>query len=329
VLIRKLLAPAIAGSLTLAATALLFSPAPAAAQEVVQDEGAAYRAWYEATQAKDIPKATLAAKDYLAKYPSGQYAANLKKWLGQAQLAALDAAIKEKRTSDMIAAGKEILAGEPDNLNVLYALAFNIRRNELLASPASFQNAPAAVEFSKKAIALIGAGKTLTGVASFDKNATLAWLTQILALSEQKNGSAEQAIKLYDESTALAPQDPQVAGRNLLAVLSLRQTGYAEAAKAFNAIPEADRAAADTKPEVKAAREKINTEADGLIDVAARFVALAKVKGLPAPTRDRVNQTLESVYKTRFPEDTSLAGLQKILQEKEAALGAPAATPGD
>lgn len=328
-LIRKLLAPAIAGSLTLAAAALLFIPTPAAAQDVVQDEGAAYRAWHDASQAGDSAKALAAAKDYLAKYPTGQYADFIKKWMGQAQLAALDAAIKEKRTADMIAVGKQILAGDPDNLNVLYALAFNIRRNELLASPASFQNAPAAVEFSKKAIALIGAGKTLTGVASFDKNATLAWLTQILALSEQKSGSVEQAIKLYDESTALAPQDPQVAGRNLLAVLSLRQTGYAEAAKAFNAIPEADRAAADTKPEVKAAREKINTEADGLIDVAARFVALAKVKGLPAPTRDRVNQTLESVYKTRFPEDASLAGLQKILQEKEAALGAAATTPGD
>ena len=101
-----------------------------------------------------------------------------------------------------------------------------------------------------------------------------------------------------------------------------------EAAKAFNALPEADRAAVD-KPEVKAAREKLNTEADHVIDVAARFVALAKVKGLPAPTRDKVNQTLEAVYKVRFPEDAALAGLQKILQEKEAALGAPAAPAGD
>ena len=52
------------------------------------------------------------------------------------------------------------------------------------------------------------------------------------------------------------------------------------------------------------------------------------MKGLPAATRDRVNQALETIYKTRFPEDTALAGLQKILQEKEAALGAPAPAPG-
>jgi len=327
VFLRKTLAPAAA--ILLAAASALVSTAPLAAQEVVLDEGAFYRAWHDASQAGDNAKATAAAKAYLEKYPTGQYADFIKKWLGTAQMTGLDAAIKEKRTADMIAIGREILAGDPENLNVLYALAFNIRRNELLTSPAKYDNAADAKEFAQKAAALVEGGKTLVGVQSFDKNATLAWLTQILALNEQKSGSVEQAIKLYDESTALAPQDPQVAGRNLLAVISLRQTGYAEAAKAFNAIPEADRAAADTKPEVKAAREKINTEADGLIEVAARFVALAKVKGLPAPTRDRVNQTLESVYKTRFPEDASLAGLQKILQEKEAALGAAATTPGD
>ena len=117
-------------------------------------------------------------------------------------------------------------------------------------------------------------------------------------------------------------------------MLAVEQADYAEAAKAFNAIPEADRGATD-KPEVKAAREKLDAEADGLIDVAARFVALANVKGLPAATRDRVRTALEAVYKVRFPEDTALAGLQKIVQEKEAALGgapaaaAPTAPTGD
>ena len=330
VLIRRLLAVATAGTLALAATALLTASAVTAfAQEVVQDEGAAYRAWYEASQAKDMPKATQAAKDYLAKYPTGQYAEALKKWLGAAQMANLDAAIKEKRTAEMITIGQQILAAEPDNLNVLYALAFNIRRNELLASPPSYQDAAVAADFAKRAIALIEAGKGLAGVQSFDRNATLAWLTQILALVEQKNGNPGQATQLFEKSTSLAPQDPLIAGRNLLAVLAARQASYAEAAKAYNAIPEADRAAVETKPEVKAARDKVNTEADAFIDAAARFVALAKVKGLAPATRDKVNQSLEAVYKTRFPDDASMGGLQKILQDKEAALGAPAAAPGD
>ena len=327
--IRRFLALTAAGSLALgAASVFVLQAAPAAAQDVVQDEGSAYRAWHDASQAGDHAKALAAAKEYLAKYPTGQYADFIKKWMGTAQMGALDAAIKEKRTADMVAAGQQILAADPENLNVLYALAFNIRRNELLASPANYQNAPAAVEFATKAVALIESGKTLTGVQSFDKNATLAWLTQILALNAQKSGNVEQAVQLFEKSTGYAPQDPQIAGRNLLAEIALHQAGYVEAAKAFNALPDADRAAAD-KPEVKAAREKLNAEADHVIDVGARFVALAKVKGLPAATRDRVNQTLETIYKTRFPEDTALAGLQKVLQEKEAALGAPAPAPGD
>jgi hypothetical protein len=300
--------------------AALFSiqePLPAVAQEVVQDEGAFYRAFHEASQAGDTARAIDAAKAYLEKYPSGQYAEFLKKWQDTARMTQLDAAIKEKRTADMIKAGQEVLAGDPENLNVIYALAFNIRRNELLAAPPVFQNAAAAVDLAKRAIALIEAGKTLTGVASFDKDATLAWMTQILAVNEGKNGGMAEAIRLYEKSSALAPSDPIVA-RNMLGVVALRQGKYAELAKAYNALPDADRAAAEPNPEVKAAKEALNLEADAIIEVAASFVAYGRTKGLPPATVDRVNQLLETVYKGRFPEDAALEGLKKILAGKGA-----------
>ena len=50
-------------------------------------------------------------------------------------------------------------------------------------------------------------------------------------------------------------------------------------------------------------------------------MAFGRAKDLPAATVDRVNQTLEAVYKARFPEDATLDGLKKIL----AAKGLPAA----
>jgi tetratricopeptide (TPR) repeat protein len=309
----------VAVALVAAATLALAPAAPAVEQDVVQDEGAAYRAWHDASQAGDNAKAMAAAKTYLEQYPTGQYADFIKKWSGTAQMTALDAAIKEKRTADMITVGREILAADPENLNVLYALAFNIRRNEFFATPPNFTNAPAAVELTRKAIALVESGKTLTGVQNFDKNATLAWMTQILAVNEGKNGSAEEAIKLYTKSTALAPEDPSVAARNLLAVVSLRQSKYGELAKAYNALPEADRGAAEPRPEVKAAKDSLNAEADGLIDAAAGFVAFGRTKNLPAATVDRVNQLLETVYKSRFPEDAALEGLKKILAGKGLA----------
>jgi len=311
---------AIAGSSLLATLISLQAPPPLVAQEVVQDEGASYRAFHEASQAGDVAKAIEAGKAYLEKYPAGQYADFIRKWQDTAQMTLLDTAIKERRTEDMIKVGEEILAKDPENLNVIYALAFNVRRNELLASPPVYQNAPAAVSFAKRGITLVEAGKTLTGVPNFDKGATLAWMTQILAIDEGKNGSEAEAIKLYEKSTAFAPGDPLVA-RNLLAIVSLRQGNYAELARAYNALPDADRAAAEPSPEVQAAKDALNVEADALIDAAAGFVAFARSKGLPPATVDRVNQLLETVYKGRFPEDAALDGLKKILADK----GAPAA----
>ncbi len=301
--------------LALLAALLSFPATPAAAQEVAQDEGALYVAFLGASQAGDTARALTAAKVYLEAHPSGQYADFIKKWQDTARMTLLDSAIKEKRTGDMIAIGKEVLAADPENLNVLYALAFNIRRNELLAQPPTYPNAAAAVEFAKRGISLVEAGKTLTGVQNFDKGATLAWMTQILAINEGKNGSAADAIKLYEKSIALAPLDP-TAARNLLAIVTLRQGKYGELAKAYNALPDADRAAAEPSVEVKAAKDALNLEADALIDAAAGFVAFGRAKGLPPATVDRVNQLLETVYKGRFPGDASLDGLKKILADK-------------
>jgi hypothetical protein len=319
VFLRKTFAPMAAGALLLAA-ALAFAPAaPAAAQEVVQDEGAAYRAWHDASQAGDNAKAMAAAKAYIEQYPTGQYGDFLKKWLGTAQMTALDAAIKEKRTADTIAVARDILATDPENLNVVYAAASQVR-GEMLGRPPVYDNAAAGVEFAQKGIAMVEAGKTLAGVATFDKNATLAWMTQVLALNAQKSGNAKEAIGLFDKSTAYAPGDPAIAGQNLLRVVALRNTAYTEAVKAYNALPDAERAAAEPTPAVKAAKDALNAEADGLIDSAASFVALGRSKNLAAAVVDRVNQTLEAAYKVRFPEDATLDGLKKIL----AAKGAPA-----
>lgn len=300
------------------AAAVILMVAPASAQDVSPEEATAYAGWQAASQGGDAAKAMEAAKAYLKEYPSGQYADYLKKWVTQSQMAPLDAAIKEKRTADMLTIGNGILAGEPDNLNVVYAMAAQIRA-EMLARPPVFTNAAAGVELAKKGIALVESGKTLSGVSAFDKDATLAWMTQMLALQEQKSGNGEEAIKLFEKSTSYAPKDKVIAAPNIFAVFNLHYAGYVEAAKAFNALPEAERGAAEPTPAVKAARETLNAEADHVIDVAARFVAFGRANSLPAPTIDRVNQTLEAVYKVRFPEDAALGGLQKILQDKAAA----------
>ena len=311
--LRNLLAR-LAG-LTLAAAVLVLAPvSPAAAQD--QDEAIAYHAWFAANQAQDNAKAVEAAEAYLGQFPTGQYAEFLSKWLAPAQLARLNEAIKAGQVDTMLDVGEGILKSDPENLNVMYALAFQLRRRELMASPRNYAHAAQAADLSKKTIALVESGKTLAGVQNFNKNATLAWLYQNLAIVEGKDGSTPKATELYEKSTSLAPLDPAIAGRNLLELLSWRQGAYAEAANAYNAFPEEERGAAELSSEVQAARSQVDAQADQLIDVAASFVALAEVKGLPQTTRDKVHGVLESVYKSRYPEDDG-TGMQAAIDAKK------------
>ncbi len=291
------------------------SAIPVLAQE--QDEAIAYHAWFAANQAQDNAKAVEAAEAYLAQFPTGEYAEFLTKWLAPAQLSKLNDAIKAGDVDQMLTVGNAILANDPENLNVLYALAYQIRLKELLASPRSYAHASEAADLSTKTIALVESGKTLAGVENFDKNATLAWLYQNVAFVESEDGMSDKAVELYEKSTSLAPQDPQIAGRNLGALIAVRQKAFTDAATAYNALPAEDRGAAEPSVEVTAARDALNAEADALIDVSAQFVALAEVKNLPAATRDRVYAVLESAYKARNPDDAEAAGLQAVIDSKK------------
>lgn len=300
------------------AVGLLFvvAPAPSAAQE--QEEALAYNAWYAASQGQDAAKAIEAAEAYLQAFPQGQYADFLNKWLGPAQITLLNDAIQAGQVDRMIELGDKVLANDPDNLNVLHALAFQMRNRELLASPRNYEHAAKAMEYASRAAKLVESGKTLAGVSSFDKNATLAWLYQVEALVEENAGNEAKAIALYEKSTSLDPTSAPVAARNLLQVLSMRQSDYAAAVNEYNALPDEARGAAEPSPEVTAARGKLDTEADALIDVAARFVALADAQGLPQGTRDKVYGVLESVYKSRHMEDDAEAtGLQALIDSKK------------
>src|SRR5206468_506320 len=79
------------------------------------DESTAYTAWYAASEAKEMAKAYALAGEYLAKFPSGQYAEFLKKWLAGARGALFNEAIKAKDMDAMLRVGKERLAESRDD----------------------------------------------------------------------------------------------------------------------------------------------------------------------------------------------------------------------
>jgi hypothetical protein len=95
----------------------------------------------------------------------------------------------------------------------------------------------------------------------------------------------------------------------------LHQGRYAVASAAYSKFPEADRTAAELKPEVKAALDKANAEADAVINCFARFVALKS--DYPADVKQRVQGGLTELYKYR--NNGSDAGLTKLIEDNKTS----------
>jgi hypothetical protein len=288
---------------------------PALAQEPGPEETIAYQTWYGANAQNMKEKAIEAAEAYLAKYPSGRYAPYLKNWVVGPKLQAFDAAAQAKNTTEMIKVGRDILKQDPENLSVHYSIAANLRRLELVASPASFAHAKEAGEFASSSIKMIEAGKVMPG-GKFNKDAALAILYQVQALIAAEAKNSGEAIALYTKSSAADPSNTGILAYNLLALASLHRGAYDTAVKASQAFPEADLHAAEPSAEVKAALDAVYAAADPLIDSWARFVAVARARNVAAETREQVLASLQTVYGTRHAGDSS--GLEPLLQKLQA-----------
>ena len=286
----------------------------AAAKE--KEEGEAYKAFFDANQARDIPKAVGFAKAYLEKFPDGKYAGYLKGWV---RPHLFNEALTGKKTDEMIRIGKEVLAAEPENLDYLYLMAVTIRTNELSASPLNYSHAAEAADFSQRAIRLIEAGKVPSVVPkdNWKQGPILAMLYQTTGLVEVKNKNTDKALDLYKKAATLDPANPSY----FLGIGSIYQEKYAAAATKYQAFPQPDREAAEPKAEVKAALDEANTNADMVIENWARFMALTAGSDPWKPTRDQVNGALKTIYDYRHPNDAD--GLQKLI-DKFKSNGAPA-----
>jgi len=296
--------------LSLAALLPLLS-APRALTQDEADESTAYTAWYAASQAKEVAKACDLAGQYLAKFPSGQYADFLKKWRVGARGALFNEAIKAKDMDAMLKVGKERLAENPDDLDYLLGIALNLRINELFANPPKDAHAAEVTELGKRAIDLIEVGKLPTGADSkWKKDDTLAWLYQNQAIVAMKQDRDDSALQHFETSTRLAAANPVLKTYNSLYCGSLRKQKYDAAVARFQALPEADRG--DTPSEAaKAAIEAANKEADAAIDCWARFVALAEAQNASEDVRTRVGKTAADLYAYRNPQDPE--GFRKLV----------------
>ena len=290
---------------------------------VVQDDPAkkaeaeAYKAWYDART--DSSKGLPLAKAYVEKFPSGANVGYVKNYIAKARGEAFNQAMQSKDVAKMIQLGNEALAEDPNSLDYLYLLAYSIRQDELGAR--SYAHASEAADYSNRAIKLIEDGKVPAVVPKdqFKKNSTLNYLYQNLALIEVNKKNNDKALEYYSKAASLDASDPQ----NFLQCGVVHQIKYQAALVKYQGMPEADRTAAEPKPEVKAALDEVNREADSVIDCWARFMAVSANNAAYASTRTQVGTALSDLYKYRHPD--SPEGLQKLIDQYKAQAGTPSA----
>lgn len=326
---KRLLTVMAALTFSLALFLPLASAKTTASESVAQDqkeaEAAAYKLWYDANAAKDYPKAMELAKAYLEKFPSGGYVSYLKdKWIPQMRGYFFKKAADEKNVAEVIRIGKEVLSADPDNLDYLSALVVQIRSNELFAVPANFAHAAEAADFAQRVIRLIEGGRTPSGSdpAKFNKNVTLAYMHQTLAVIYDHDKNVDKALAEYEMAGTLEPTNPAYSfhcGRIHNDRYAVAATKYEAAQKKVDAIPDADRNATDPKPEVKAALDEskaaladVNAQADAVITCWARFLGLT-VDKKEWDIRPRIQQAFTELYK--FRHNGSTDGMDKLIDQ--------------
>jgi tetratricopeptide (TPR) repeat protein len=308
----------------LAALAALSAPARSQDDPVV-DAAAVYSSWYAANQAKDVAKAFQLAQEYVRKYPSGEQAEYLKKWVAGARGVLFNEAIQKKDVAKVIEIGQERLKEEPKDLGYLISLALTLRRQELFASPPNFTHAAEAVDFSRRGIALIEAGQLPPGAdpAKWNKGDTLGWLHQNLAVVAVKQDKDNEALAEFEKSSQADADNPGLVAYNSLVSGSLHRQKYDAAVARFQALPEAERQGAEPGPTAKPILDEANTQADAAIRFWARFVAIAEAQGSYAETRDKITKTLTDLWTYRHPADPE--GLKKLIEESRPPASPPPA----
>jgi tetratricopeptide (TPR) repeat protein len=291
-------------------------------QDAAKEQADLYGKIYEASKNNDCAKVMELGKEYLQKFPDGQYA----KWVKETGIprcrsTLLGAAVKEKNVAEILRLGKDALASDPDNVDFVVFLAGQLGQLEILASPPNLSHATDASEFAQRSIKLIEGGKAPSG-ADFKKEATLAYMNRLLAVVEKNNKNIDKAISHYEKAASYEPANPQW----FLSCGSLYQEKYAAAATKFQAFSDEDRAAEPDKmkPEVKAALDAVNKEADAVIKCWARFMGLTTDKKEWDALRAQVQPVLTELYK--FRHDGKTDGLQQLIDQNRA--GTPPASNG-
>ena len=226
----------------------------------------------------------------------------------QALYTRFDTAVKAKNWDDVYASGKEILAKEPEQLDVMITLG-SIGYDELFEGRTNFKYNDDTLRFAKQAIAAIDAGKTSKTFGLFqwsfkDKatalaelNLTIGYLTQV-ALKNKKD-AAPFLYKVTQSSTAAAknPIPYELIGRFYFDELNalVEKIKAAEAAQSPTDTAEVAQKKVD---DIKGLVALANGTAERAMDAFSRAFTNADPKA--AEYKKQMKSNVEAAYKLRF-----------------------------
>lgn len=321
--LRALLVLAVVASTVVGLGGFRLAAAQVESPTFTAQEAQAYKAWYDANGAADFPRAMDLAREYLKAYPAGRYAAYLTAWLPQARARLFGQAVQARDVDTMLRLGEEGLGDNPEDLYYLYWLAVGLRSAELQSTPPRATHETELVEFVRRALTLIEAGRVPPGIESsrWNQKAAAGDLYETLALVEEGHERWAKAAEYAEKAATLDATSPN----HVFDCGRMHQASYLQAVRDLQAVPDTDRLTQPLKPQVQTLVDRVNREADAVIDCWTRFLALTAVDNPYGSTRGNVEKALAELYKYRHPDDP--AGLQKAIDARRG--GAPAAAPAD
>jgi hypothetical protein len=286
------------------------TPAPQASSQITDAQAALYERW-RANVRLNQRTAYDAGKEYLAKYPADEYAAYVRPWVEFYERAARKARFqqllyKEKNYSAAYAAGRLVLADEPESVKTHIDLA----SAAYLATGAGDETVRAdALALARKSLELLDGDKRASDWQPFAGPAdAAAYLNFVIGDLTLKDDPA--AAVAYLRKAALA----EAAIKNTPTVYARLATAYARSEYEPLARDFATRyAGKETTPESQAALAQIYPVLDRMIDAYARAVALSQSDPQYTTQRPRWQQDLTEFYKTRHNGSTE--GLNTLIAD--------------
>jgi hypothetical protein len=274
-----------------------------------ESKDALYQAFRD-NRTTDQAKAYDSAKKYLACPTTDVTEAQqkiidyLKKWStayeeGMQKMQLPDLLYNKKKYPEAYALGKQILAKEPENLKVLVDLGAN---GYIIAPLKNPDLSNAALEYARKALQLLDAGKTVEDWSPLSgKDSAVAYLNftiGTLTLEKEPENALKNLIKSAQFETPLKKSPFTYAY-----IAGAYETGaYAKQSEAYKSLY----GGKDETPESKLALANINQIVDRMIDGYARAVALAGNDPAFAQQKPVWQESLSSWYKYLHKSDAGM-----------------------